>query len=519
MAIDGMSGITLRSLWEERVREFADKDFLIFQNRAGEEFTFTYAKYDRHVNRVANYFMELGVTSGDMAAVHLRNSAEFISCLLGLAKFGGVMCPINEGNLKREILYVLEKCHPKAVVTEPDFLPMYCEIRAEHPELIPHLLLGRSGDEDVEGVPNFVREVLDRSPLAPPAPPMTDRDTVEVMFTSGTTSMPKGVELMHANMVFSGQYSQWQTTLRSDDRLVTTMPACHSNFQLAAMMPVIQAGATLIMLEKYSAHKFMRQVRHYRGTVIQCVSLMVRTMLLQPEDPDDANNEIREVLYFLPLDTADKEAFEKRFGVHLMNSYGSTESVGWAITDYPTGKRKWPSVGRVGPGYQAKVIDDRGYELPSGEVGEILIKGEPGRSIMKGYFRDPEITRSAIDSHKWLHTGDKGYFDEEGYFFFVDRKSNMIKRAGENISTTEIEDILMGNPDVAEAAVIGVPDPIRDQAVKAFVVPCEGATLTEDDIRAYCKENLAAFKVPSFIEIRAALPHTTSMKVEKKLLS
>ena len=518
MAFDGMSGITVRSLWEQRAVECADKDFLVFHDREGNVTRFTYSQYDRRINRAANMFLELGVRKGDTVAVHLCNSAEFMTCLFGLAKIGGIMVPINEQNLQRESEYVLERIMPRAIVTEEQFLPLYRNIQAERPELVERILLART-DGQIPGVLNFRQEMLRQDPVLHEVRDILDTDTAEVMYTSGTTSDPKGVEQTHANLVFSGQYTQWQVGLRADDVFLTTMPACHSNFQLAAMMPVIWAGATMVMVEKYSASRFMDQVRSYGATVIQAVAMMVRTLMLQPERPDDSQNSIREVMYFLPIGVDEKEAFERRFNVRIMNSYGSTESVGWVITDYPSGKRKFPSVGRVGMGYQVKIVDDCGYEQPAGVVGEILIKGEPGRSIMKGYYNDELSTRRTIDSGGWMRTGDKAYMDDEGFFFFVDRKTNMIKRAGENISSTEIEDVLMRDERVAEAAVIGVPDPIRDQAVKAFVVPCEGVSLTEEDVLAYCREQLAAFKVPSFVEVRASLPHTTSMKVEKKLLS
>ena len=306
--------------------------------------------------------------------------------------------------------------------------------------------------------------------------------------------------------------------MTSEDRMFSTMPACHSNFQLAALTPVLTARATLIVVEKYSASRFWSQIRQYRATLAQCVAMMLRTLMLQPVDPDEKDHCLRDMLYFLPVSTREKEAFEERYGVRIMNTYGSTESVGWVLTDPPTGERNWPSIGRVGLGYEAKIIDDEGNELPAGEVGEICIKGVPGRSIMLGYLGNEAATAEALSSDGWLRMGDKGYYDENGWFFFFDRKSNMIKRSGENISTTEIEGILEEHPDIKEAAVIGVPDPIRDQAVKAFVLPENGATIGADEVIAYCEGNMAAFKVPSIVEIVEDFPRTCSMKIEKKLL-
>jgi crotonobetaine/carnitine-CoA ligase len=246
--------------------------------------------------------------------------------------------------------------------------------------------------------------------------------------------------------------------------------------------------------------------------------MIVRTLLLQPPAESDRDNEVREVMYFLPLDTESKEAFEARFGVRIMNSYGSTESLTWVLTDFPTGERRWPSVGRVGLGYQVRIVGEDDRALPAGQVGEIQIKGERGRTIMRGYFRDEAATAAAFTEDGWFKTGDKAFCDADGFFYFADRKSNMIKRAGENISATEIENVLISCEGVAEAAVVGRDDPIRDQMVVAYVVPKAGSELSAADVLAFCRAHLAAFKVPSEVHMRAELPHTVSMKVEKKLL-
>ena len=283
-------------------------------------------------------------------------------------------------------------------------------------------------------------------------------------------------------------------------------------------MPVITAGASIIIVEKYSARRFMKQIRHYKATVIQCVAMMLRTLLLQPIDPEEKNHQVREVLYFIPVTEAEKEAFEERFDMKIMNTYGSTESIGWALTDPPVGARNWPSVGRPGLGYEVRIADLNDQELPHGEVGEIQIKGVRGRSVMLEYYNNPEATENTFSADGWLKTGDQGYQDDNGWFFFVDRKVNMVKRAGENISTTEIEEILEEHPIIAEAAVIGVPDPIRDQAIKAFVRFTPGDALTLEELKQYCIDHMASFKVPEFFEMVDDFPRTCSMKIEKKLL-
>lgn len=530
---------TLRDLWQSVVERKGRRHFLTFQNRVGDVFEYTYAAFDEDVNRIANVFLDLGIEKGDHVALHLHSSPEFLMCLFGLAKIGAVAVPINEQYLADEAEYILENSDAICVVVEPLFYETYQELLARGHYFPKGVVVARAGtespksnidfsgiytplgtvEEGQQGIYDFWMMRCEQSAILRDSCELASDDPVQIIYTSGTTSRPKGVVLTHANMVFSGLYGDWEVSLRGSDRVLTSMPACHSNFQLAALMPVITAGASLIIVEKYSATRFMKQIRHYKATVIQCVAMMLRTLLLQPVDPEEKNHCVREVLYFIPITDAEKEEFEQRFNMRIMNTYGSTESIGWAITDPPVGARNWPSVGRAGLGYKARICDMEDNELPPGEVGEIQIKGERGRSVMLEYYNNPEATENTFSVDGWLKTGDQGYQDDNGWFYFVDRKVNMVKRSGENISTTELEEILEQHPAIAEAAVIGVPDPIRDQAIKAFVRFAPGESMTLAEVEQYCKDHMASFKVPTFYEVVEGFPRTCSMKIEKKLLS
>lgn len=530
---------TLRDLWQSVVERKGRRHFLTFQNRVGDVFEYTYAAFDEDVNRIANVFLDLGIEKGDHVALHLHSSPEFLMCLFGLAKIGAVAVPINEQYLADEAEYILENSDAICVVVEPLFYETYQELLARGHYFPKGVVVARAGtesprsnidfssiytplgtvEEGQQGIYDFWMMRCEQSAILRDSCELASDDPVQIIYTSGTTSRPKGVVLTHANMVFSGLYGDWEVSLRGSDRVLTSMPACHSNFQLAALMPVITAGASLIIIEKYSATRFMKQIRHYKATVIQCVAMMLRTLLLQPVDPEEKNHCVREVLYFIPITDAEKEEFEQRFNMRIMNTYGSTESIGWAITDPPVGARNWPSVGRAGLGYKARICDTNDNELPPGEVGEIQIKGERGRSVMLEYYNNPEATENTFSIDGWLKTGDQGYQDDNGWFYFVDRKVNMVKRSGENISTTELEEILEQHPAIAEAAVIGVPDPIRDQAIKAFVRFAPGESMTLAEVEQYCKDHMASFKVPTFYEVVEDFPRTCSMKIEKKLLS
>ena len=530
---------TLRDLWQSVVERKGRRHFLTFQNRVGDVFEYTYAAFDEDVNRIANVFLDLGIEKGDHVALHLHSSPEFLMCLFGLAKIGAVAVPINEQYLADEAEYILENSDAICVVVEPLFYETYQELLARGHYFPKGVVVARAGtespksnidfsniytplgtvEEGQQGIYDFWMMRCEQSAILRDSCELASDDPVQIIYTSGTTSRPKGVVLTHANMVFSGLYGDWEVSLRGSDRVLTSMPACHSNFQLAALMPVITAGASLIIIEKYSATRFMKQIRHYKATVIQCVAMMLRTLLLQPVDPEEKNHCVREVLYFIPITDAEKEEFEQRFNMRIMNTYGSTESIGWAITDPPVGARNWPSVGRAGLGYKARICDMNDNELPPGEVGEIQIKGERGRSVMLEYYNNPEATENTFSVDGWLKSGDQGYQDDNGWFYFVDRKVNMVKRSGENISTTELEEILEQHLAIAEAAVIGVPDPIRDQAIKAFVRFAPGESMTLAEVEQYCKDHMASFKVPTFYEVVEDFPRTCSMKIEKKLLS
>lgn len=525
--MDIVGSRTLRDLWRDLGEQHGGRTFLVFEGSAGDVAGFTYAQFRTLVTRTANLFLGLGVGKGDAVAVHLRNCPELLMCMFGLTEIGAVMVPLHPRSTREECADIVARVHAQVVVCEPDGLGSYAvETGGEalpanvthQGSATPRVVLARS-EELVPGTiafetardaqPAYLRDVV----------PLTSDDVAGIVFTSGTTARPKGVVLTHANLLFSGVFVDWQASLTEQDRLLTTMPACHVNFQLNALMPVLTAAATLVMVERYSASTFWKQVCQYEATVVQSIAMMVRTQLLQPEADWERENSVREVLYYLPITDEEKARFEERFGARILNSYGTSETLVGVLTDPPRGERRWPSVGRVGLGYEARVVDDDGREVPSGTVGEIQVRGVPGRTLMKEYFQDPAATAAAIDADGWLHTGDLGYVDAEGWFFFVERRTHLIKRAGESVSPAEVEAVLVRHPGVGEAAVIGVPDPIHDEAVKAFVVPAPGVTLTEQDVQDHCRARLMPFKVPTVVEIVTSLPHTRSFKVEKSRLA
>ncbi|NJB66403.1 crotonobetaine/carnitine-CoA ligase [Desulfobaculum xiamenense] len=517
--MDIVGGKNLRHMWDDLARTHGDKTALVFEDIEGATSAFSYAQLNCEINRAANLFLGLGIGKGDRVAVQLYNTPEFIFCWFGLAKIGAITVPVNVHYLHNESEYLINKCGAKTVVTEEKFYPVFERLQREGKIALDNVLVTRLDDNhDIPGTINFRRALREQPAALKEIVPLSSDDAAEIIFTSGTTSRPKGVVITHYNLLFAGRYTAWQCALRTDDRYMTMMPAFHIDFQCTAAMPTFSTGATFIMLEKYSAHRFWRQVCLHRATITECIPLMVRTLMLQPAQTWEKDHCLREVFFYLNLADQEKDAFMERFGVRFLTSYGMTETVVGIIGDRPGDERRWPSIGRTGLCYEAKIVGEDGLEVPPLTPGEICVKGVPGRTIFKEYYNAPEATAEVLSADGWLRTGDTGYMDEDGFFYFIDRNKNVIKRSGENISGSEIENVLVCHPKIVDAAVVGVPDDICDEAVKAFVILKEGETASVEEILDYCTKRLAKFKVPSFIEIRTSFPRTSTGKVQKNVL-
>lgn len=516
--MDVIGGQNLRQMWDDLADVYGNKTALIFESSMGTVRKYSYSGLNAEINRTANLFHTLGITKGDKVALHLDNCPEFIFCWFGLAKIGAIMVPINARLLRDESEWILQNCHARMVVTTPQFYSFYQHILQQNSTPLEHILLIEeetfSADATTSGF--TYQQAQQPSTLISQVEISVD-DTAEILFTSGTTSQPKGVVITHYNLRFAGYYTAWQCALRSDDIYMTVMPAFHIDCQCTAAMPAFSAGATFVLLEKYSARAFWEQVLHYQATVTECIPMMIRTLMAQPRKENERQHRLREILFYLNLSAAEKDAFIQRFKVSLLTSYGMTETIVGLIGDRPGDKRRWPSIGRPGFGYEAQIRNSQNQELPVGQIGEICVKGVPGKTLFKAYYNQPEATAKAYDNG-WLHTGDFGFCDNEGYFYFVDRSSNMLKRGGENVSCSEIENIISAHPKIQDVAIVGVPDAIRDQAIKAFIVLNDNESLSEDEFFSYCAMNMAKFKVPSFMEIRQGLPRNCSGKVIKKFL-
>src|SRR5262249_8119836 len=282
-------------------------------------------------------------------------------------------------------------------------------------------------------------------------------------------------------------------------------------------LPMLLCGGSVALLERFSATRFVEQAIRHDATLAALFAAPIRMLLAQPRTERDRRTRLRAASYAQNITSEQWEEWHERFGARLMQIWGMTETMSLPLMHPLDLPPKPLAMGMPALGYECKVVDDSGKEVPPRTVGELVVSGVPGVSLMKGYLKNEQATTETLRDG-WLHSGDQAYMDEGGGFFAVDRKKDMIKRAGENVSASEVEDTLRQHPALFDAAVVGIPDPVRDQAIKAFVILKDGASATAPELIEWCRARLSAFKVPEQVEFRASFPRTSVGKIQKHLL-
>jgi crotonobetaine/carnitine-CoA ligase len=337
-----------------------------------------------------------------------------------------------------------------------------------------------------------------------------------MLYTSGTTSRPKGVLLTHANYLYGGEVMTKAMRVLPTDRHLIVLPLFHAGAQLHAFVPMLLVGGSVALMDRFSASRFVGQAIRHEATLAALFAAPIRMLLARPRSNDDGCTPLRAVSYAQNITVQQYEEWHERFRAPLMQIWGMTETMSLPLMQPLDLPRKPLSMGMPVLGYECKVVDGEGREVEPGTVGELIVRGVPGVTLMKGYFKNATATAETLRDG-WLWSGDYAWMDDEGYFYFVDRKKDMLKRAGENVSASEVEETLKQHPGVFDAAVVGVPDPLRDQAIKAYVILHAGATVTATELIAWCAEWLSPFKVPEAIELRDSFPRTSVGKIQKHL--
>ena len=510
MEVSGTQSIP--DLLQQKVRLQPDKDFLVFEGADGRVTSLTYAAFGERVNRLANALTADGLQAGQTVALMVSTSPEFLVSWFAINQAGGVMVPVNVFYAADELQYLLNNSDSVGFIGEPKFIALFNEVAA----ICPGVRI-KVSTRAADGLPGFrlLPDILANAPSTCQITRVPPDAPSQIVYTSGTTSRPKGVVISHTSSLVQGISIAMLFGMTPSDRCCVVLPLFHVNGQYVGVMPTLTVGGTIVLLEQYSATNYWSQVRSHKCTLMSIVPMLLRTMLAQPARADDAQHKVRFSFYALPTTDDEWDQFEHRFGVKLVEGYGLSETLGICSSNPVVhGTTKRHCIGLPTLGRQMRVVDESYADLAHDEVGRILVRGG---AMFSGYYKNQEATDACLRDG-WFDTGDNGSVDSDGYFHFFDRSKDVIKRAGENIAATEVERVLNEHPKVAESAVIAVPDPLRDEAIKAFVVLREGETMDEEELRAWCARHLAKFKVPSFYEFRPSLPHTSIGKIMKYVL-
>ena len=511
---------TLGALLEGRSRATPEEPFVVFDDLEGGVTARTYGEFDRDANRAAHVLRRLGVGRGAPITLLLANCPEFLALWFGAAKLGAIIVPVNTASSASELEYLVGHSESRLIFADADRFDLAREVRARCAGVGEVLVCGAGGPS---AEVDFGRQVADCPETPPEGEAPSPTDEAAILYTSGTTARPKGVLVTHANYLCAGETVARAVCLTPEDRHLVVLPLFHGNAQYYSTMSALVAGASVALMARFSASRFFDQAIAHGCTVSSLFAAPIRMLLAQPRRPDLAGNRLRAVLFAQSVTPTQLAEWEERFGAPLMQLWGMTETMGPPIINPLDGERRNMSMGLPAPGYTSRLVDENGESVARGAVGQIVVRGEPGLSLMKGYYKNPAATAETLRDG-WLWSGDNARQDENGYFHFVDRAKDMIKRSGENVAASEVEAVIREHPAVFDCAVIGVPDAMRDEAIVAVVVPraaeggMDAVAVTEDDVLAWCRERLASFRVPQFVRFRTELPRTAVGKIRKHVL-
>jgi len=459
-----------------------------------DDIVLTYSDLDQRSARVAGLLAQRGVGRGDRVAVMLPNIPEFAAVYYGILRAGAVVVPMNPLLKQREVGFYLRDSQASLIFAWSGCL----EAAAAGALKAGAECLTVTAEVDAQPLPG----VVDRDPS----------DTAVILYTSGTTGQPKGAQLTHANLASNVDVTAHDLLhLGPSDVVFGGLPLFHSFGQTCGLNAAIRTGACLTLVSRFEPGKVLEVMQRDGVTVFEGVPTMYVALLGTP-----VNRTLPKLRLCvsggaaLPVEVL--RGFEKEFGCVILEGYGLSETSPVASFNHPDRERKPGSIGTPIRGVSMRLIDDTGRDVAPGEVGEVAVKGH---NVMKGYWGRDEATAEAIQDG-WFRTGDLARLDEDGYFFIVDRKKDMIIRGGYNVYPREIEEVLYEHPEVVEAAVVGVADPVLGEEVGAAVVLQPGATLTADDIREYVKCQVAAYKYPRRVWLLQELPKGPTGKVLKR---
>lgn len=504
---------------QETARTHPDKIAYYFMDNGS-----TYAELDGAITKFASGLEKLGIKKGDHIALLIGNSPYFLIGMYGALRLGATVIPINPIYSPSEISYILHNGDVKAVIALDLLVPAVEKMHSSLPKIENYIICetpkGKESEFDLSQLtvlPKLKRftDVLELGDLNFVGPELDDDDDVAIiLYTSGTTGKPKGAMLTHKNIYSNARDVGTYLRYNENDRVIATLPLFHVFGLTVSLNAPLLMGSKVLIVPQFSPKEIFRLVKKFGATVFVGVPTMYNFLYQFPDgNPEDMKTLRLCISGGSALPVALLENFEKKFNVVISEGYGLSEASPVTCFNPLDRPRKPGSIGTSIINVENKIVNELGEELPPGVAGELIVRGP---NVMKGYYKMPEETAATI-KNGWLYTGDIAKMDEEGYFYIVDRKKDMIIVGGYNVYPREVEEVLYNHPDVVEVAVLGVPDPNHGEAVKCFVVS-KNSSLTENDLIEYCKQHLAKYKVPSSIEFLDELPKNTTGKILRRAL-
>lgn len=488
---------------KRHVSDNPEKTAIIFEDRRT-----SYAELNSLINSAAEGITRMGFKKGDVLSVFLPSLPELIIGYLGTAKTGVIVNQVNAMLQKTEVAYILNDCNTKGVLVDKSRLPIIEQVRPEVKSLTDVILL-----EEQEEYPSF-RRMLAEGRGEFDAPGTRGGDLCHLMYTSGTTGWPKGVMATHLN-IYHNSIHFGKVHFKPEDTLMVATPIFHCWGLINGTLGTLSQGGTVITVERFYPDKALDDIERLKPTAFQGVPPMYNLLLKQP---DLEKRDISSVVFCLSAATKMPENLirqvQEKLGWRYAEAWGLTE-VSCVGTTAPYTETRIGSCGYGMDDAEIKVIDENGRTLPPGEQGELCVKGT---CVTNGYLNKPEATEEAFDEKGWFHSGDIAYMDDNGYAYIVDRKKDMINVGGEKVFPSEVEDMMINHPKIKDLVIVGIPDELKGEAPKAFVVLKKGESLTLEELKGYCKPLMAPYKVPVELEFLDEVPRLASGKALRRQL-